>query len=71
MVMATNEMTDGHGADLTVASPMEFHSLGESILNMPVLLLCVKTLDGSPLPEKFLTIPNCCDLGIECREEER
>ena len=30
----------------------------------------VETLDGSPLPEKFLTTPNCHDLSIECGEEE-
>ena len=68
--MATNETTDCHGADAMVASPMEFHSLREPKLNPLVLLLHVETLDGSSLPEKFLTIPNCHDLSIECGEEE-
>ena len=42
----------------------------EPMLNPLVLLLCVETLDGSPLPEKFLTIPNCHDFSMECGEEE-
>ena len=70
MVMATNEMMDHHGTDMTVASPKEFHSLGKPTLNPLVLLLHVETLDGSLLPEKFLTILNCHDLSNECREEE-
>ena len=68
--MATNDTRDGHRANATVASPMEFHSLEEPMLNPLVLLWCIETLDGSPVPEKFLTIPYCCDLSIECREEE-
>ena len=62
--MATTEAMDSHGANMMAASPMEFHSLGEPMLNPLVLLLCVETLDGRPLPEKFF------DLSIECGEEE-
>ena len=61
---------DGHMANAMADSPMEFHSLVEPMLNPLVLLLHVETLDGSPLPEKFFTIPNCCDLSIKCGEEE-
>ena len=68
--MANNETMDGHEANVMVASPMEFHSLGKPTLNLLVLLLCVETLDGSPLPEIVLTVPNCHDLSIECGEEE-
>ena len=52
--MATNKTMDGHGPEATITSPTEFHSLGEPMLNLLVLLLHVETLDGSPLPEKFL-----------------
>ena len=68
--MVATDAMDGHRADAAVASPMEFHSLGEPTLNLLVLLPCRETLDGNVLPEKFLTIPNCCDLSIDCGEEE-
>ena len=68
--MAANDSTDGHGTYNPVVSPTEFHSLGEPPLNPLVLLLHVETLDGSSLPEKFLTMSNCRDLSIECGEEE-
>ena len=55
MVMATNKTADSHGAKAMATSPTEFHSLGEPTLNLLVLLLHVEILDGSPLPEKFLT----------------
>ena len=68
--MAANDSIDGHRTDNLVVSPTKFHSLGEPPLNLLVLLLCVETLDRSPLPEKFLTVSNCHDLSIECGEEE-
>ena len=68
--MAANDSIDGHRTDNSVVSPTEFHSLGEPPLNPLVLLLRVETLDGSSLPEKFLTVSNCHDLSIECGEEE-
>ena len=68
--MAVNDSIDGHGTYNLVVSPTEFHSLGEPPLNPLVLLLRVETLDGSSLPEKFLTMSNCRDLSIECGEEE-
>ena len=68
--MAGNDSTDGHGTYNPVVSPTKFHSLGEPLLNPLVLLLRVETLDGSSLPEKFLTMSNCRDLSIECGEEE-
>ena len=68
--MAAIKTMDDHGVDVTAASPMEFHALGGSMLNPLALLLHVETLDGSPLPENILTIPNHCDLSIKCGEEE-
>ena len=68
--MAANDSTNGHGTDNPVVSPTKFHSLGEPLLNLLILLLHVETLDGSSLPEKFLTMSNCCNLSIECAEEE-
>ena len=65
-----NDSIDGHGTDNPVVSPTKLHSLGEPLLNPLVLLLCVETLDRSSLPEKFLTMSNCCNLSIECGEEE-
>ena len=68
--MSTTEMVEGHETSELTASPPEFFSPEEPALNPLVLLLWVKTLDGNPLPERFLTVPNCCDLSIECEEEE-
>ena len=65
-----NDSIDGNGTDNPIVSPTEFHSLGKPPLNLLVLLLCVETLDGSSLPEKFLTVSNCHDLSIECGEEK-
>ena len=68
--MSTTEMVEGHEASELTASPLEFFSPEEPALNPVVLLLRVETLDGNPLPERFLTVPNCHDLSIECGEEE-
>ena len=59
-----------HTVDCEVKENIVFISLGEPVLNLIVLLLRVETLDGSPLPNKFLTIPNCRNLSIECGEVE-
>ena len=59
-----------HTADHEVKENTTFVSPGEPVLNLMVLLLRVETLDRSPLPDKFLTIPKCRDLSIECGEEE-
>ena len=61
LVMAATDATGGHRAEMVAALPT---------LNPLILLLHIETLDGSALPEKFLTIPNCHDLSIECREEK-
>ena len=70
MVMATNETMNGHGTNSDSSFTHGISFPGGAHTDLLVLLLCVKTLDGSPLPEKFLTIPNCHNLSIECGEEE-
>ena len=70
LLMSIMEKAEGQEASKPTTSRPEFLSPEEPTLNPLVLLLRVETLDGNSLPDRFLTVPNCRDLSIECGEEE-